>query len=50
MEKNYETAVKLHIYFQRKMTEDEVHEELTKVLGKDTPFQVYEAELQEIPE
>ena len=41
-----ETAVKLHIYFDGKLTEEEVHEKLNKMLD-DTSFQVHEIEQRE---
>ena len=42
-----ETAVKLHIYFDGELTEDEVYEKLNKMLGNSS-FQIYETEKREI--
>ena len=42
-----ETAVKLHIYFQEHLTDDEVYEKIDKMV-KGMPHQIYEVEQQEI--
>ena len=42
-----ETAVKLHIYFQGELSEDEVYERLEKTLGSEVSFQVYEVRTEE---
>ena len=44
----YETAVKLHIYFKGQLKFDEAYNRLYEIFGTETPFQMYEAEIQEV--